>query len=97
MPLTISHTLKMVYMASFWCEQLSKAQVQAVALDTAILFLLANPHKSYTLDTGQSSQQVSRPDLEGLQNQYDSLLNRIATLEIRCNPGSAAQQIRPGW
>ncbi len=83
-------------MASFWCEQLTKAKEQAGALDAAIVFLYANPHKSYTLDTGQSSQQVSRPDLSSLQDQYDNLLNRIATLDIRCN-GGAAQQIRPGW
>ncbi len=87
----------MVYMATFWCEQLTKAQAQLVLLDTAITFLLANPHESYTLDTGQTSQRVKRPDLPGLQEQYDTLLNRIATLEIRCNPGSATQQIRPGW
>jgi hypothetical protein len=84
-------------MADFWCEQLTKAKEQIALLDSAIQFLLTNPHQSYTLDTGQGTQQVRRPDLDGLQNQYDSLLNRISTLEIRCNPGSASQQIRPGW
>ncbi len=79
----------------FWIDELAKAKAQAVALDTAILFLYANPHKSYTLDTGQSSQQVSRPDLDSLQSQYDGLLNRIASLDARCN--GASQQIRPGW
>ena len=80
---------------SFWLEQITQAKAQATALNTAILFLYANPHKSYTLDTGQSSQQVSRPDLDSLQNQYDGLLNRIATLDARCN--GASQQIRPGF
>lgn len=80
---------------TFWLDQLTKAKAQAIALDTAIVFLYANPHKSYTLDTGQSSQQVSRPDLDSLQRQYDSLLNRIATLEARCY--GASQQIRPGF
>jgi hypothetical protein len=84
-------------MASFWCEQLTIAKAQLVKLQAAIDFITTNPHKSYTLDSGQGSQQVSRPDLDRLQNQEDSLLNRIATLEIRCNPGSASQQIRPGW
>jgi len=80
---------------SFWIDQLTKAKAQASALDEAIVFLYANPHKSYTLDTGQSSQQVSRPDLDSLQSQYDLLLNRISTLEARCN--GASQQMRPGW
>ena len=82
-------------MADFFNEQLAKAKSQLGLLDGAIQFLLANPHKSYTLDTGQGSQQVSRPELASLQNQYDALLNRISTLGIRCNLGSATQQIRP--
>lgn len=81
--------------SQFWIDELAKAKVQATALNTAILFLYANPHKSYTLDTGQSSQQVSRPDLDSLQNQYDGLLNRIASLEARCD--GASQQVRPAW
>jgi len=79
----------------FWIDELAKAIAQAAALNTAITFLYSNPHKSYTLDTGQSSQQVSRPDLESLQNQYGGLLNRIASLDARCN--GASQQIRPAW
>lgn len=80
---------------TFWINQLTKAQEQAEKLATAIDFLYHNPHKSYTLNTGQSSQQVSRPDLDSLQDQYDRLLNRIATLDARCN--GASQQIRPTW
>jgi len=80
---------------SFWLDELTKAKAQAAALNTAITFLYANPHKSYTLESGQSSQQVSRPDLDSLQRQYDGLLNRIASLEARCN--GASQQIRPAW
>lgn len=80
---------------TFWIEQLDKAKALAVSYDTAITFLITNPHKSYTLNTGQSSQQVSRPDLESLQEQLDNILNRIATLEARCYGASA--QIRPGW
>lgn len=80
---------------SFWTDQLTLAKAQATALNTAILFLYANPHQSYTLDTGQSSQRVTRPDVERLQDQYDGLLNRIATLDARCN--GASQQVIPGW
>lgn len=81
--------------AQFWLDQLTEAKAQLTALSTAINFLYANPHKSYTLDTGQGSQQVSRPDLNSLQDQYDGLLNRIATLEARCV--GASQQIIPGY
>ena len=79
----------------FWLDQLTVAKAQAAALNTAILFLYANPHLSYNLDTGQSSQSVRRPDPVELQKSYDSLLNTIASLEARCN--GASQQARPGW
>lgn len=81
--------------STFWTDQLTEAQTQLTALNTAIRFLYANPHKSYTLDTGQSSQQVSRPDLDSLQKQKRGLQNEIAELDARCN--GASQQIRPGW
>ena len=80
---------------SFWLDQLAKAKAQATKLDTAINFLYDNPHLSYNLDTGQSSQSVKRPDPTELQKQYDSLLNRISTLEARCF--GASQQIRPAY
>lgn len=79
----------------FWLDRITKAKSQVVLLEDAIDFLYANPHSSYTLDTGQGNQKVTRPDLDGLQRQYDSLLDRIATLEARCF--GASQQIRPGF
>lgn len=80
---------------TFWDDQLTEAKAQLTALNAAILFLYANPHESYTLDTGQSSQRVSRPNLKELQNQKRGLQNEIAELDARCN--GASQQIRPGW
>lgn len=80
---------------TFWLEQITIAKAQLTALNAAITFLYANPHQSYTLDTGQSSQTVRRPDVERLQNQKQSLLNEIASLDARCN--DASQQIRPGF
>lgn len=80
---------------TFWLDQITEAKAQLTALNTAIRFLYANPHKSYTLDTGQSSQQVSRPDMDSLQKQKRGLQNEIAELDARCN--GASQQIRPGW
>ncbi len=77
----------------FWLDQLTEAKTQLTALNTAIRFLYANPHKSYTLDTGQGNQQVSRPDLQSLQDQKRGLQNEIAELDVRCN--GASQQIRP--
>lgn len=80
---------------TFWTDQITEAKAQLALLNTAIRFLYANPHQSYTLDTGQSSQRVTRPDVERLQGEKNALLNDIASLEARCN--GASQQIRPGW
>ncbi len=80
---------------SFWLEQITAAKAQLTAISAAILFLYNNPHESYTLETGQGSQRVKRPDIDGLQNQKRGLQNEIAELEARCN--GASQQIRPGW
>ena len=79
----------------FWLDQITEAQTQLTALNTAIKFLYANPHDSYTLETGQGSQRVKRPDLDGLVSQKRGLQNEIAELEARCN--GASQQIVPGF
>lgn len=79
----------------FWLDQITEAKTQLTALNTAIRFLYANPHKSYSLDTGQGSQQVSRPDMDSLQSQKRGLQNEISELDARCN--RASQQIRPGF
>ena len=79
----------------FWLDQITEAKAQLTALNTAIRFLYANPHKSYTLDTGQGNQQVSRPDLQSLQDQKKGLQNEISELDTRCSGSS--QQIRPDF
>lgn len=72
----------------FITQQITRTQTQITLLQDAIDFLYANPHKSYTLDTGQSKQTVSREELESLQRQVDILLGRLTALEARCNGGA---------
>ena len=79
----------------FWLDQITEAQAQLALINPAIRFLYANPHESYTLETGQGSQRVKRPDLDGLISQKRGLQNEIAELEARCN--GASQQIVPGF
>ena len=79
----------------FWLDQLTEAKAQLTLINAAIRFLYANPHKSYSLDTGQGTQQVSRPDMDSLQNQKRGLQNEISEIDARCN--GASQQIRPCW
>lgn len=57
---------------------------------------LASGVQSYTLDTGQSRQTVTRLDLNAIQKTIDTLYNRCATLEARLN-GSGTVTVRPAW
>jgi len=79
----------------FLLDQITAIEAQITALNAALLFLSTNPHKSYTLDTGQTRQEVSRDNIKSLQNTVDQLLDSRATLQARCN--GASQQIRPAW
>jgi len=79
----------------FLQTQITATEAQITALNAAILFLYANPHQSYSLDTGQTRQNVRRENLTELQNQLDQLLNRRAELQARCN--GATLQIVPGF
>ena len=80
---------------AFLETQITATESQITALNEAILFLSTNPHKSYQLDTGQSSQRVTRDNLLELQQQLDILINRRASLQARCN--GAVIQLRPGF
>lgn len=51
--------------------------------------------QSYTLDTGQSRQTVTRSDIPALNRMLDSLYNRLCTLEARLNGGAVTA--RPAW
>lgn len=51
--------------------------------------------QSYTFDTGQSRQTVTRSDLSTLHNVLNGLYNRLATLEARLR--GAVIIARPGW
>jgi len=81
-------------MADFWCEQLEKAKTQLVALDEAIAALEGGAF-SYSLDTGQSRQSVTKQQVGSLYSQQKRLLARIAELEAKCfGQGAVA---RPGF
>jgi len=52
--------------------------------------------QSYTLDTGQTRQTVTRADIPGMNRMIDSLYNRCVTLETRLT-GSGVITARPAW
>lgn len=74
--------------ATFLLARKTAWEAQLVALDAAILFLLANPTESYELDTGQSRQRVTRAKLLDLQNTYDLMFDRYSTFCVRISGAS---------
>lgn len=79
----------------FWSERLAIAKQQLTALDAAITALESGA-QSYTLDTGQSRQTVTRHQIGDLYRRQERLLEQIANLEVRCG-GGGAFVARPGF
>lgn len=75
--------------------RIDATKLQIVAYEDAAL-ALAGGVQSYTLDTGQSRQTVTKLDLDAIQKTIESLYNRCATLEARLN-GSGTVTARPAW
>lgn len=75
--------------------RIDATKIQIVAYEDAAL-ALAGGVQSYTLDTGQSRQTVTKLDLDAIQKTIESLYNRCATLEARLN-GSGTVTVRPTW
>lgn len=82
--------------AAFLQDRITATKAQIVAYEDAALALGTGGAQSYTLDTGQTRQTVTKLDLPAIQRAIDSLYNRCATLEARLN-GSGTITARPAW
>lgn len=81
--------------AAFIQARIDATKAMIIAYEDAATALAAGV-QSYTLDTGQTRQTVTKLDLAQLQRTIDSLYNRCATLEARLN-GSGTVTTRPVW
>ena len=68
---------------TFWQEQLTAAKAAATAYSTAILQLSTGAIQSYTLETGQTRQVVTKANLTELRNTLTGLMDLVSTLEAR--------------
>lgn len=81
---------------TFAVQRITATKALIVAYEDALTALAtAGGVQSYTLDTGQDRQTVTRADLPALNQMIDSLYNRLATLEARVYGGTT--QGRPAW
>lgn len=82
--------------AAFLQERITATKAEIVALENAAIDLSSGVITSYTLDTGQSRQVVTKSSISTINTVIDSLYNRLATLEARLNGGGTVIG-RPGW
>lgn len=80
----------------FATERLVRVKATIVIYEDAIDALGQYGTQSYTLDTGQNVERVTKFDLQRLNNVLESLYNRCAILETRLT-GSGVVNVRPAW
>jgi hypothetical protein len=80
----------------YYENELINLRIILAEYDRAILNV--SSHKSYTLNTGQTTQTVTRQDLSALTNTRLSILNQIRNLEIFLGKGDKATvKVEPRW
>ncbi len=83
-------------MSTFLQARITATQSAIVEAETAEAAILAGSMASYSIDTGQTKQTVTKFNVTELRNYIDSLYNRLSTLEARLC-GSGATIMRPDF
>ena len=82
---------------TFLQARIDRCKELIVIWEDALAFLgTANGIQTYTIDTGQSRQVVTRSDIGTINRTIDSLMNRCVTMQARLD-GSGVVNVRPGW
>ncbi len=76
--------------SQFIQDRITAAKALLVAYEDAILAVTTGGVQSYTLNTGQTIQTVTKLDVDKMNAAIDSILNRIITLEARCTNGGVS-------
>ena len=93
-----SHSSNTQTSLEYWQDELKNSRVLLFKINEAISVVSTANHQSYTLDTGQTKQTVTRVDLPSLIVQSDRLIGRIRQLEIYLGEGKPnVIQTRPDW
>lgn len=82
--------------AAFLIGRITVTKALIIAYEEAILQISTGAVQSYTLDTGQSVQTVTKLNLNTLNESLGGLYNRCATMEARLN-GSGTTMVVPSW
>jgi hypothetical protein len=80
---------------AFWEQRLAAKKAALLAYDAA-LTALAGGAQSYSLDTGQTRQTVTKANVTEMRNVIKQLESDIATLQQRLR-GCGSAYVRPSW
>ena len=78
----------------FLQDRIDKTKALIILYEDAVTSLVTGKILSYTIDTGQTRQTVTKNDVVQLNTQIDSLYNRLATLCTRLD-GSGTTTVVP--
>lgn len=81
---------------TFLCAQLTQLEELITEYQNAALDLATNRIQSFSFDTGQTKETVSKTDVKRLQDVIDQLYNRYVVLCNRCTGHNVVIQ-RPCW
>ena len=84
--------------STFWEDQLTNKKILLYEVQKAILQLQSGKIQSYQLDTGQSSQRVTRQNIAALSDYEQNLLSDIRDLELKLGKcGKGTTIMTPAW
>ena len=80
--------------ATFVQDRITATKAAIVAAETAETAIMGGTMQSYSIDTGQTRQVVTKFNITELRKYIDSLYNRCATLQARLT-GSGVLIVSP--
>lgn len=83
-------------MSNFLKQRLEATEAQIVEIEDAISAVVGGGVQSYSLNTSQTQQSVTRANLKSWQDVLDQLYNRRATLRARIY-GEGVTNMRGAW
>jgi hypothetical protein len=82
---------------TYYQNTLNNSKILLFQIDKAIFAITSGGHHSYTINSGQSTQTVTRENIAELIKSRDDLLYTISTLEERLNIRKSVIHAVPGW
>jgi len=82
---------------TFLENQISELETMITNINEAINVLITGTHQSYQLETGQTSQRVTRLDLDQLKKTRSDLIAERSDLIAACGLDRSVVTVVPGF